>query len=134
MVEWCLATGGDAFQEVPALIHYHSLLREGRWLIEQVCGLNGWTVSHLEATALEKLLAQIPYAEAGRRITLIDGQDLSIDIRGLDHDHDGILREARDMGTIIAINEDQLASSAVRLLPAIATYYGQEPDVTVVVS
>jgi hypothetical protein len=38
------------------------------------------------------------------------------------------------MGTIIAINEDQLASSAVRLLPAIATYYGQEPDVTVVVS
>ena len=134
VVEWCLETGGDAFQEVPALIHYHSLLREGRWLIEHVCGIKNWTISHCEATALEKLLAQIPYAEAGRRITLIDGQDLSIDIRGLDRDHDGILREARDMGTIIAINEDQLASSAVRLLPAIATYYGQEPDVTVVVS
>jgi len=134
VVEWCLSTGGDEFHEIPAMLHHRSLLREGHWLIEHVCGLEDWTVSQMESTAMEKLLAQIPYAAAGQRITLIDGQDLHIDIHGLDRDQDGILREARDMGTLVAINGDQMVSSAVRLLPAIATYYGQEPDVTLVMS
>lgn len=132
VVEWCLSTGGDMFREIPSVTHYGSLLREGKWLIEHVCGLKDWTVSRQKQTALEKLLAQIPYEEAGRRMTLIDGQDLHIDIRGLTRDHDGILREARDMGTLAAIEGDKLVSPAVRLLPAISTYYAQEPDVTVI--
>lgn len=134
VVDWCLSTGGDAFREIPALTHHRSLLREGRWLIENVCGLTDWTISQQTPTALEQLLAQIPYEMAGRRITLIDGQDLHIDLRDLQRDHDGIVHEARDMGTLVAIEGDKLVSPAVRLLPAISTYYGQEPDVTVVMS
>lgn len=132
VVDWCLRTGGDAFREIPAIMHHRSLLREGRWLIENVCELEDWQISQQEDTAIERLLAQIPYDAAGQRITLIDGQDLHIDIRGLTRDHDAILREARDMGTLVAIEGDKLVSTAVRLLPAISTYYGQEPDVTLV--
>jgi hypothetical protein len=116
------------------MTHHRSLLREGRWLIENVCGLTNWTISQQAPTALEQLLAQIPYEMAGRRITLIDGQDLHIDLRDLQRDHDGIVHEARDMGTLVAIEGDKLMSPAVRMLPAISTFYGQEPDVTVVVS
>jgi hypothetical protein len=132
VVEWCLGTGGDAFKEIPSLSHHRSLLREGRWLVENVCRLEEWDVSQSAPTSIERLLEQIPYEAAGQRITLVDGQNLVIDIRGLSRDHDGILREARDMGTLVAIEGDKIMSPAVKLLPAISTYYGQDPDVTVV--
>ena len=132
VVEWCLSTGGDDFKEMPSLSHHRSLLREGRWLVENVCNINDWDVSHTEPTALEALFAQIPYEVAGRRITLIDGQSLDIDIRGLSFDRDGIMREARDMGTLVAIEGDRIMSPAVKLMPAICNYYGQDPDVTVI--
>jgi hypothetical protein len=132
VVEWCLSTGGDDFREVPSLVHYRSLLREGQWLVENVCRLEEWEVSQTAPTALEHLLEQIPYDAAGRRITLVDGQNLIIDIRGLRRDQDSILREARDMGTLAAIEDDKIMSPAVKLLPAIANYYGQDPDVTVI--
>ena len=132
VVEWCISTGGDDFHEMPALSHHRSLMREGRWLVENVCRVEAWEVSQMEPTSIEHLLAQIPYEEAGQRMTLVDGQHLVIDIRGLERDQDGILREARDMGTLAAIEDDKIMSPAVKLLPAIANYYGQEPDVTVV--
>ncbi len=134
VVEWCIVTGGDTFRESPSLEHNRSLLREGHWLIEHVCGVSDWDVTSSESTALERLLEQIPYEEAGQRMTLIDGQHLVIDLRGLDRDSDGILRESRDMGTLAAIEDDKLMSPAVRLLPAIANYYGQDPDVTAVIT
>lgn len=134
VVEWCLSTGGDDFQEVNSISHHQALLREGHWLIENVVELEDWEISHTEPTALEKLLGQIPYEEAGNRITLIDGINVVIDVRGLQRDHDAVLREARDMGTVIAIEDDQLMASAVKLLPAISTFYGQDPDITVVSS
>lgn len=132
IVEWCISTGGDDFREIPSLQHYRSLLREGRWLIETVGRQDEWSVSQAEPTAIEKLLSQIPYSEAGQRMTLIDGQHLVIDVHGLERDHDGILREARDMGTLAALEEDKIMSPAAKLLPAISTYYGQDPDVTVI--
>jgi hypothetical protein len=132
VVEWCISTGGDDFKETPALAHHRSLLREGQWLIENVCDIDSWPVSQAEPTALEALFAQIPYEAAGRRITLIDGQSLDIDVRGLSFDKDSILREARDMGTLVAIEGDKIMSPAVKLMPAISNYYGQDPDVTVI--
>ena len=132
VVEWCLTTGGDEFCERPSLVHYKSLLREGRWLIENVCGYKDLEVSHDEQTALEKLLVQIPHEDTGRRITLIDGTDLVIDLTDLEHDHNGIIRETRDMGAVSAIEDGKILASAIKLLPAISTYYGQEPDVTLI--
>lgn len=129
---WCVRTGGDDFREARSIMHHRSLLREGGWLIEHMLGGGEWPTSDSGPTAIEDLLGQIPYEEAGRRITLIDGQELSIDIYGLEHDRDGIMREARDMGTIAAVENDKLISPAARLLPSIADYYGQAPDVTVI--
>lgn len=134
VVEWCLATGADDFREIPSMHQHRSLMREGKWLMEHVCDVEGWEVSMGEQSALDNMLSQIPFGEAGRRITLIDGTDLIIDIRGLEVDTDGIMREARDMGTIAAIEEAKVMAPAVRLFPAIAGFYGQEPDVTQVVS
>lgn len=133
VVEWCLSTGADDFKEVPSIVYTRSLLREGRWLADHVCGAADWESSVAGAsTPIEQLLSQIPYAEAGRRLTLVDGQHLVIDVRDLRRDGDGIMREARDMGTLVAIEGDKIMSPAVRLLPAIANYYGQDPDVTVI--
>ena len=42
------------------------------------------------------------------------------------------MREARDMGTLVAIEGDRIMSPAVKLMPAICNYYGQDPDVTVI--
>jgi hypothetical protein len=134
IVRWCIETGADAFQEQPAIQYHRSLLREGRWLMQEVCGVDEWDVSATDPSAIEKLLAQIPYEEAGRRMTLVDGEELIIDVRDLDRDQDGILREARTLGTVAAIEGDKLMSPAVKMLPAISTYYGQTPDLTVVAS
>lgn len=134
VVNWCLSSGADAFGEIASLQHHSALMREGRWLLENVCEVEDWQISEPDSSAIERLLGQIPYAEAGRRITLIDGTNLVIDIHGLTHDHDAILREARDMGTVVALEGHKLVAPAIRLFPAISTYYGQTPDVTTLVT
>ena len=131
VVEWCLSTGGDKFAEVNSLDYNRALIREGNWLVTNVVKLDDWEVSQSEPTAIEKLLGQIPYEEAARRMSLVDGTDLMIDVRGLTRDHDAVLQEGKAMGTVIAIENDNLMSSAVKLLPAISNFYGQAPDVKV---
>ena len=111
VIEWCLKTGGEEYREVRATSHHRSLLREGRWLIENVCQAKKWEVSEDHDTAIEELLAQIPYEEACQRMTLVD---------------------ERHEAALAAIADEKVISPAVRMLPAIKAYYGQEPDVTVI--
>lgn len=132
VVEWCLSTGGDEFREIPAIAYHRSLLREGKWLIENVCQQEAWEISEQEPSALEDLLSQIPFSETKRRLTLVNGTELNIDIRDLKRDTDGILQETRDLGSLAAIDNNILIAPAVRLLPAISDYYGTDPDMTVI--
>jgi hypothetical protein len=132
VVEWCIATGADDFKEIRSVQHHRSLMREGQWLVQNVCELQEWEVSTPESTALDKLLDQITYEEAGRRMTLVGGNELIIDVHDLKPDHDGIMREAKGLNTIVAIDNGKLVSAAAKLLPAISNYYGQNPDFAVV--
>lgn len=132
VVEWCIATGADDFKERPSLDYNSALMREGQWLIENVCKLEPWEVSVPSGSAIEELLAQVPYGETKKRVSLIDGVNLVIDLDGLDYDHDGIMREAAAIGANLAITDKKIYTPAAKMLPAIANYYGQEPDVNTI--
>ncbi len=132
VVEWCLATGAEEFSEVPALHYNSSLLREGKWLVENVCKLQPWEVSDLGLAHLESLLAQIPATDTLRRLALKDGTTLTADLAGLEWDRDKVREDLRALRSRCEGEGDLLEMGAVEVLPAMELYYGRSPDVAVV--
>ncbi len=132
LVEWCLATGGSEFSEVPALHYNSSLLREGKWLVENVCELQPWEVSDLGLIHLENLLAQIPVDDVPRRMKIKDGTTLTASLHGLDWDRDAVRGDLQILRTVCEGEGDDLVMGAVEVLPALETYYGRRPEVSVV--
>ena len=128
VVEWCLATGADGFREMPSVRYNDALLREGNWLLEHVCKSTDAEPQAMTQTAMEKLLSQIPPADTFARTLLTDGMDLTLDIRGLEIDHDGLLREAKEMGAVVAIEDGEIHAPAAVFLPMMATFYGHNPE------
>jgi hypothetical protein len=132
VAEWCLATGAETFSEIPALHYNSSLLREGKWLIENVCELQPWEVSDLGLAHLEALLAQIPAADTGKRLALQDGTVLTADLSGLRWDRDKVREDLRALHSRCDGEGDSLVMGAVEVMPALELYYGRPAEVAVV--
>ena len=133
VVEWCLATGAEEFSEAPAMSFNSSLLREGRWLVEHVCELQPWEVSDGGLSHLEDIFAQIPVNETNKRLRLEDGVKLTADMVGLKWDRDGVREDLLTLKSRCEGEGDSLVMEAVAVMPAMELYYGQRPEVTVVV-
>ena len=132
VVEWCLATGADDFSEVRSVSPTSALIREGRWLLENVCELQPWEVEPQQFDHLEKLLEQIALPDTSNRISLIRGQSLVFDLRGIDGlDVTALQQDIVSLGAESEFCEDKLTCPAVKVMPALACFYGQEPDVAV---
>lgn len=132
VVEWCIAVGADTFSEIPALHFNSSLLREGKWLVENVCDLQPWEVSDLGLINLEELLTQIPFSETSRRLSVKDGTRLTADLSGLAWDRDKVRGDLAILRSYCEGEGDTLEMGAVEVLPALGVYYGQIPEVAVV--
>lgn len=131
VAEWCLATGADEFQEVPALDRHTSLMREGQWLITHVCDLEPWEISATRESSLERLFSQIPFADTKGRMHLTDGVTLRVDLSGLEFDADGLSEAFAAIGAKLTIDESSLTTDAAVLLPALDLFYGQAPELLV---
>lgn len=131
VVEWCLATGAEEFSEIPALHFNSSLLREGKWLVENVCELQPWEVSDLGLVHLEDILAQIPVAETAKRMKIEDGTKLTADMAGLKWDRDKVREDLYALHSCCDGEGDSLVMGAVQVLPAMELYYGRQPEVAV---
>lgn len=133
VVEWCLATDAKEFSEIPAIQHNSSLLREGRWLIENVCKMQPWEVSEFGLPHLEGLLGQLTQAEAATRMTLIKGETLVVNMEGLLWDRDQLAVELLTLASDCKGEGDLLEMGAVAVLPSIGLYYGGVPEMSVVI-
>lgn len=133
IVEWCIATGAEEFSEVPALHFNSSLLREGKWLVENVCELQPWEVSDLGLLHLEDVFAQIPVSETSKRLKLEDGVTLTADMAGLKWDRDKVRGDLQVMRSRCDGDGDLLVMGAVEVMPAMELYYGRRPEVAVVI-
>ena len=132
VAEWCLATGADDFKEVAAMERHTALMLEGQWLIKNVCDLQPWEVSSSSLPALDHLFAQIPRGETKRRMSLLDGTKLTVDLAGVAWDRETIEREVAQMGASLSIDGDVLTTDAAALLPALERFYGMAPDLSMV--
>jgi hypothetical protein len=133
LVEWCLGTEASGFSERPALHYNSSLLREGQWLVENVCELQPWEVSDLGLSNLEGLLSQIPVGEIPKRMAIKDGTTLTADLAGLDWDREAVRRDLQILRSRCDGEGDELVMGAVEILPALETFYGRRPEVAVVI-
>lgn len=133
VVEWCIATGAEEFSEVPALHFNSSLLREGKWLVENVCELQPWEVSDIGLLHLEDIFAQIPATETTKRLKIEDGTTLTADMTGLKWDRDKVREDLRVLRSRCDGEGDSLVMGAVEVMPAMALYYGRSPEVAVVI-
>jgi hypothetical protein len=129
VAEWCLATGAEDFTESSSLHYNTSLLREGRWVMENVCDRQPWEVSDLGLAHLEGLLAQIPVAETAQRLTLHEGRLLTMDTRGLVWDPERVGADLKTISTDYRIDGDKLEMNAVGILPGLSMFYGREPEI-----
>jgi hypothetical protein len=129
VVEWCLATGADDFREVASVEHHTSLLQEGQWLALNVCDLQPWEVSISGTKEFECMLSQIPAGETKSRMTLVDGEKLQINLSGVVLDVELLRLELAAMGVVVASDGDILSASAASIMPPMAVFYGQSPDV-----
>ena len=130
VVEWCLATGADDFHESPSVNHHVSLMREGQWLVRNVCDLQPWEISVQGLLGMEHMLSQIPVGTTKDRMTLTDGHLLTVDLAGIDWDVLQVAEDAASFGATIEVDGDQLRAPAAALLPAMARFYGAPPDVS----
>ncbi len=130
VAEWCLATGADDFHESPSVTHHVSLMREGQWLVRNVCDLQPWEISVQGLLGMEYMLSQIPVANTKDRMTLKDGHLLTIDLAGIEWDAIQVAEEAASFGASIEVDGDHLSAPAAALLPAMARFYGAAPDVS----
>jgi hypothetical protein len=131
LVEWCIGTSAAEFSERPALHYNSSLLREGRWLVENVCELQPWEVSDIGLPNLEHLLEQVPVEDVVKRMAIRDGSTLIASLEGIDWDRDAIRQDLRTLNSGCGGDGDELIMEAVAVLPALETYYGRRPEVTV---
>jgi hypothetical protein len=132
VVEWCLATGADDFRESASMDHHVSLMREGQWLVRNVCDLQPWEISVQGLMGMENMLSQIPASETKNRMTLADGTLLTIDLTGIEWDVAQVTEDAASFGAELTIVGDKLSAPAAALLPAMARFYGEAPDVSLV--
>ena len=109
-----------------------ALMLEGQWLIKNVCDLQPWEVSSSSLPALDHLFAQIPRGETKRRMSLLDGTKLTVDLAGVAWDRETIEREVAQMGASLSIDGDVLTTDAAALLPALERFYGMAPDLSMV--
>lgn len=127
VVEWCLATGADDFKSAPSLDHNTALMREGKWLIENVCNLQPWEVGVQPLEALEHVFSQIPLDDTFKRLTLFNGTTMIADLQGVDWDKESVVREIEAMGAQAHVDGDVLHVGASTILPALSKFYGREP-------
>lgn len=130
VVEWCLATGGDDFHEAASVDHHVSLMREGQWLVHNVCDLQPWEISVAGLMGMEHMLTQIPSQDTKRRMTLVDGELLRIDLSGIDCDVERVKEDAASFGAAVSFADGVMSAPAAAMLPAIARFYGAAPDVS----
>lgn len=129
VAEWCLATGADDFREVASVEHHTSLLKEGQWLAVNVCDLQPWETSVGSMQAFEFLLSQIPASETKSRMTLVDGDKLHINLSGVVLDRALLASELSSLGVELESSGDVISAPAASILPPMAVFYGQSPDV-----
>ncbi len=130
VVEWCLATGADDSKEVASVDHHVSLMREGQWLVRNVCDLQPWEISVQGLMGMEHMLSQIPVGETKRRMTLTNGTLLTLDLSGIDWDVAQVTADAASFGAELTVDGDVVSAPAAALLPAMARFYGSAPDVS----
>jgi len=133
VVEWCIATGADSFREVRSIDGHRTLIQEGQWLLENVCDLQPWEVDVKDFSAIEAVFAAIPFDKTVEHVTLVNGDSLTVDLRDIPHDRDKILMESKALGSLMAIRDETLHASAVKLLPAIENFYGQRPELNIAI-
>ena len=132
IVDWCLATGADDFIEVRSVSPTSALIREGSWLIANVCNLQPWEVESPQFEHLESLLDKISLADTASRISLLRGQSLIFDLRGIDGvDVTALQQDIVALGAESEFCENKLTCPAVKVMPALSCFYGQEPDIAV---
>jgi hypothetical protein len=130
VAEWCLATGADEFKELPSTVPHASLLREGKWLLENVCRLQPWEVTEVsQLRELERVLEQIPTGETKDRLILTDGTHLQVRLAGLSYDEEKLREGLVQSGVLAAIHDNMLGGPAAGMLPLLASYYGHPPAV-----
>lgn len=130
VVEWCLATGADDFAESASMDFNTSLMREGRWLMNNVCELQSWEVSARGIDKLEELFLQIPVADTAGRLTLMDGVTLTADIRGLKWEPTPLRSELEKIDATLNEDAQTITAAGASLLPALSKFYGCEPKLT----
>lgn len=134
VVEWCLATGAEDYTESASMDFNTSLMREGRWLMRNVCELQAWEVSARGDDKLEELFAQIPLTDTSERLTLIDGVTLSAKIGGLAWDAEALRLELLKVDAQLDETAETITAAASALLPALSKFYGCEPGTRHVVT
>lgn len=132
VAEWCLATGADDFCESPSVTQHVSLLREGQWLMHNVCDLQPWEISVQGLLGMEHMLSQIPASDTNKRMTLKDGTLLTIDLTGINWDVEQVTQDVTSFGATLSIDGHFISAPAASLLPAMARFYGGAPDVSLV--
>ena len=130
VVEWCLATGADDFKSLPSMDHNTALMREGQWLVQNVCDLQPWEVGVKPLVALEHVFSQIPLDDTATRLTLFNGTTMLADLQGVDWDREMVTKEIETMGAQVHIDGDTLHVGASTMLPALAKFYGREPKLS----
>ena len=129
VVEWCLATGADDFREVAAVDHHVSLMREGQWLVRNVCDMQPWEISVQGMLGMEHMLSQIPLADTKRRMTLVGGTILKMDVSGITWDEELVTSDAAAFGAELSVTGNIISAPAAAMLPAMSRFYGSAPDV-----
>jgi hypothetical protein len=62
-------------------------------------------------------------------MTLVDGEKLQINLSGVVLDVELLRLELAAMGVVVASDGDILSASAASIMPPMAVFYGQSPDV-----
>jgi len=134
VVEWCIATQADDFKEIPSTDWHNSLMREGQWLMQNVCNLQPWEVRIKEVSDLEQVFHQIPLETIHARMVILNGTTLRVDCSGLEINVDGVIRECGGIGVECALKDKALHFPAAPIITAIHRFYGCDPGIKAVLA
>lgn len=130
VVEWCLESKAEGFSEQPAFDRWDSLVREGSWLMRNVCEAQPWEVRVREFKQLETILSGIDKADTSDKIYFTeDLSEVEINLRGTVFEDEKLRKEMMELGVEHNLKGVFLQGKSVQFLPILKSYLGEDLNV-----
>jgi len=130
VAEWCIATDAVDFVEASAFYQHEKLLREGSWIMHNVCEAQPWEVTAQGTQQLEALMLDACSGE--NRLTLHRDMRLHVSDATEGYDVDVLSAELDAMNVPYEFEDTTLKLASASIMAQLITLHGKTPEMNVV--